>query len=195
MHHGLVHRVATDHTAQRDNAIGHAFGKVQHVWHDTKVIGGKRRAHAAETGDDFIKDQQDAVLVAYLSQSLEIALGRYVPARAARHRLDNDGRHIARVMQRQNALLQFEQPVLCKHRQFTLHIRMVHRVVDKAQMVDLGQHRRAKCFAVAGNTAHAHAAKAHAMVSALTTDEQIALPLSSGAVVGQRDFQRGVCRL
>ena len=68
------------HTAQRNDTIGDTFGEVEHVGDHAVVIGAKVGAHAAKACDDFVKDQQDAVLVANVTQALEVTLGRQVPA-------------------------------------------------------------------------------------------------------------------
>jgi hypothetical protein len=93
-----------DHTTQWKHAIGHALSEVEHVRHHAKIVGGKVGAQAAKAGDHFIKNQQNAMLVADLAQALEIAFGRHIPTRAACHGFDNNRCHIARVMQRQNAV-------------------------------------------------------------------------------------------
>ena len=193
VHHGRVNAIATNHATQGDDAIGDPFGKGDHVGHHAEQIGCKRGAHATKTGDDFIEHQQDAVLVANLAQALQIALGWDVPTGAASHGLDKDGRHIARVVQGQDALLQIQQRVFCPHRQLVLHISVVHGVVDKAHVIDARQHGRAKHFAVARDAANAHAAQTHPVVAALATDEHLAVALTTGAVVGQRQFHSGVC--
>ena len=63
---------------------------------DAEIVGGERRAEAAEAGDDLVEDQQDAVLVADLAQLLQIAFRRQDQhAGRARHRFDDhrrDGR-------------------------------------------------------------------------------------------------------
>ena len=106
VHQGIKYAIATHHATQRNHAIGHAFGKVQHIGHDTKVVGPKAHPQATESGDHFIKNQQDAVLVTNRSQALQIVCWRHIPPRASRHRLHHNRRHIARIVQRKNALFQ-----------------------------------------------------------------------------------------
>ena len=69
-----------------------------------EIVGGERRAEAAEAGDDLVEDQQDAVLVADLAQPLEIALRRDQHAGRAGHRLDDDRGDGRGVVQRDDAL-------------------------------------------------------------------------------------------
>ena len=64
LHHGVKNAVGADHATQWNHAVGHAFGKVQHVGHHAVVVGAKVAAQATKAGDDLVKNQQDAVLVA-----------------------------------------------------------------------------------------------------------------------------------
>ena len=104
-HHRVVQMASANHATERDHAIGHALGEVQHIGHDAKIVCGKVGAQAAKTGDDLVKNQQNAVLVANLAQTLQIAFGRQVPASTARHRLHHDRCNVAGVMQGQDAVL------------------------------------------------------------------------------------------
>ena len=195
VHHGVVDTVATDHAAQRNHAVGHALGKVQHVGHNAVIVGAEVGAHAAKACDDLVKNQQDAVLVADLAQALEVALRRQVPAGAARHRLNDHSGDVAGVMQRQDAVFEFEQDVFLPDRLLVVDVSVVHRVVNEAHVVHPRQQRRAVGLAVGRNAAHAHAAKTHAVVTAFTAYEHVAVALAARAVVSQRHFQRGVSRL
>ena len=47
-----------------NDAVGEALGGGDDVRRDAEIVGGERRAEAAEAGDDLVEDQQDAVLVA-----------------------------------------------------------------------------------------------------------------------------------
>ena len=61
--------------------------------------------------------------------------------------------------------------------------------MKERHVINARQQGRAKRLAVGRDTAHAHAAKAHAMVATLTPDEDGAMALAAGPVVGQRHFQ------
>ena len=188
-----MNAIATNHATQGDDPIGDPFGKGDHVGHHAKQIGSKRRPHTAKAGDDFIEHQQNAVLVANVAQALQIALGWDVPTGAACHWLDKNGRHIARVVQGQDALLQIQQRIFFPHRQLVLHIGMLNRIVDESHVIDARQHGCAKHFAVARDAANAHAAQAHPVVAALATDEHLSVALTTGTVVGQCQFHGRVC--
>ncbi|RYP50280.1 hypothetical protein DL770_011107 [Monosporascus sp. CRB-9-2] len=88
---GVVHRLAHGHGAHRHGGVVDALGHRQQVRRHAKELGRRCRAQAAKTGDDFIEDQQDAVLVAQRAQTLQVALGRHQHARGTRQRLDDDG--------------------------------------------------------------------------------------------------------
>ncbi|MNS81773.1 hypothetical protein D3C72_1154950 [compost metagenome] len=192
LHHRVVELVAADHAAQRNHAVGHALGEVQHVGHHAEIVRREVGAHAPEAGDDLVEDQQDAVLVADLAQALQIALRRQVPAGRTGHRLHDDRGHVARVVQRQDAGFELDQRVFGPHRLRVVDVGMVHRVVDEAHVVHARQKGRAEHLAVARNAAHRHAAEAHAVVALLAADEHVAVALAARAVVGQRHLHRGV---
>ena len=135
------------------------------------------------------------MLVADLTQTLEVTLGRQVPTGAASHRLNDHGGNVAGVVQRQDAVFEFKQQVFLPDRLLVVDVGVVHRVVNETHMVHPRQQRRAIGLAVGRNAAHAHAAETHAVVAALAAYEHIAVAFAARAVVGQRHFERGVCRL
>ena len=69
VHHGVVNKISADHTAQGNDAIGHALGKVEHVWHHAVIVGAEVGAHAAKACNDLVKNKQDAMLVANFAQA------------------------------------------------------------------------------------------------------------------------------
>ena len=44
-----------------DGGIGQALGRGQNIRNDVEILAGERRAQSPETGDDLIKNEQDAV--------------------------------------------------------------------------------------------------------------------------------------
>ena len=56
MHKGIVDVLSNDHTAQGNHAIGHRFGKGDHVGHDIEALGSEVRAQATKAGNHFIKN-------------------------------------------------------------------------------------------------------------------------------------------
>jgi hypothetical protein len=99
--------------------------------------------------------------------------------------------HVARVVQRQDAVLQLQQEVFLALRLLVVDVG-VGRVVDEAHVVHARQQRRAEHLAVGRDAAHAHAAEADAVVALLAADEDVAVAFAARAVVGQRHLQRGV---
>ena len=63
--------------------------------------------------------------------------------------------------------------------------------VGVRQVIDIGQ-QRAELLAVGADAAHRDAAEADAVIAALAPDQPHALRLAAGALVGERDLQRGV---
>ena len=78
-----------EYGAHRDAAVGQPLGAGQQVRDDAPALRGEGFADAAETGDHFVEDQQDAMLAGYLAQPLKVALGRQHHAGRAGHRLDD----------------------------------------------------------------------------------------------------------
>ena len=68
LHHGVINPVGANHAAQGKHTIGDAFGKVQHVRLHAVEIRAKVGAHAAKAGNNLVKNQQNAVLVANFPQ-------------------------------------------------------------------------------------------------------------------------------
>src|SRR5258708_10206239 len=62
--------------SERKIAGGQSLSHRDQVRDNLPVIDGKPRAGAAEAGHDFVSDHQDAVLVAQLAYSFEVAVGR-----------------------------------------------------------------------------------------------------------------------
>src|SRR3546814_6749482 len=65
------------HRTHRDGTGGKALGGGDQVGSNSKALRRKCATDATKGGNDFIEDQQDAVLAAYLTQALEVALGRH----------------------------------------------------------------------------------------------------------------------
>jgi hypothetical protein len=59
----LPHLVGDDDARQRRIGRGEAFGDGDEVRLHAVMVGAEHRAEAAETGDDFVGDQQDVVFV------------------------------------------------------------------------------------------------------------------------------------
>jgi len=75
-HEGVEHAVRHEGGTHRHAAVGDALGGGDHVRRDAEALCAEGVADAAEAGDHFVEDQQDAVLVADLAQALQVAHGR-----------------------------------------------------------------------------------------------------------------------
>ena len=191
VHEGVLDELLGKHRAHRHRAVGDALGHAHQVGRDAEMGGRKRRAHTTEPGDDFVEDQQDAVLVANAAQPFQIALGRDQHPGRTRHRLDDhccDGR---RVVQRNQAL----QIVGQFNAVFGLAFgeRVARRIMRVADVVDACQ-QRAEHLAVGHDAADRDATEVDAVVTALAADQAGACTFASHAVVGNGHLQRGFHR-
>ena len=189
LHEGVVDGLLGDDGAHRLRAVGQALGAGDQVRRHAELLRGERRAGAPEARDDFIEDQQDAVLVADLAQPLQVADRRGQNAGAAGDGLDDDRGDVRRIVQRHQAL-EFVRQVRAMLRQAAAEgvLRQVQRV---RQVVDAGE-LRAEPLAVVDHAADGDAAEADAMVAALAADQARTRALAADAVVGQRDLERSV---
>ena len=146
-------------------------------------------AEAAEAGDDFVEDQQDAVLVADFAQALEIALGRRQHAGGTGHGFDDDRRDGRGIMQGHEAFQLVGQ--MAAPFRLAAGEGLFLAVVGVRQVIDTRQHG-AEPLAVGDHAAHRDAAEVHAVIAALAADQAGAAGLAVGAVIGQRDLQRRV---
>ncbi len=191
LHQAFVDRLAHEHAAHRDGGVGDALGDGHQVGDHAELLGGERGTEAPEAGDDFVEDQQDAVLGADLAQALEIALRRRQVAGRTGAGLDDDGGDVRRVMQAHDAFERIGQFLA------VLGLALgegVRRQVRVRQVIDTRQHR-AEPLAIVHHAAHGDAAEADTVIAALAADETRACALAVGAVIGERDLERRVHRL
>ena len=182
---------AGEHRAHRHGAVGDALGRRHQIGRDAEIIGGERRAEPAEAGDDFVEDQEDAVLVAQLAQPLQIALRRRQHAGRAGDRLDDDGGDGFGAMQRHQPFeIVGEFGAVSRH---LLGEGVAGEIVGVADMIDARQ-MGGESTAVVDHAADRHAAEADAVIAALAADQAGAGRLTGGALIGERDLQRGVGR-
>jgi len=99
VHEGLVDLSAGDNGTHRDGAVGDLLGDAHQIRRHAEGVGAEHGAGATETGDDFVEDQQDVVLVADLTQAFEIAFGRRQDTCRTGHGLDDQGGDVGGVVQ------------------------------------------------------------------------------------------------
>ena len=168
LHEGVVDLVARRDGAHRHRAIREALGHRDHVRLHAEERGAKRRAEPAESRDDFVEDQQDAVPGADAAQALEVTLWRDQHARGARDGLDDHGRDVAGIVQRDDAFEFIRQVgAVLGH---AARVGVPRQVVRVRQVIDAGQHR-SEPLAVVDHAADGDAAEADAVVTPLTADE------------------------
>src|SRR4029077_14038340 len=84
----LVVEALTDRDGgDRRVAGGNTLRHRHEVGHDTELLGREHRAGAAETVDDLVQDQKNAMLVADLAYALPVARRRHMAAVRGRDRL------------------------------------------------------------------------------------------------------------
>src|SRR3569833_1240946 len=76
LHEGLIDTLLHDYAAHGHAAVRESLRPRDDVGCDAKFLRRKRGAGAAEAGDDFVKYEKNAVLVADLANALQVALGR-----------------------------------------------------------------------------------------------------------------------
>ena len=188
-HERVVDVPACGDGAHRHGAVGEALGHRDHVRRHAEVLRAERGAEATEAGDDLVEDQQDAVPGADLAQPLQVALGRDQHPSRPRDRLDDHRGDVAGVVQRDQALeLLGEVGAVLG---LAADIGVPGEVVRVRQVVHTRQ-TGAEPLAVVHDAADRDAAEAHAVIAAFTADEAGARAFAAGAVVGERDLERGV---
>eukprot|EP01022_Parablepharisma_sp_SALTPOND_P021543 TRINITY_DN427_c0_g3_i1.p1 TRINITY_DN427_c0_g3~~TRINITY_DN427_c0_g3_i1.p1 ORF type:complete len:877 (-),score=398.28 TRINITY_DN427_c0_g3_i1:14792-17422(-) len=192
VHEGLVDVRLDEHRAHGHHAVGEALGGGDDVRLDIEVVGGEGRSQAAETGDDFIEDQQDAMLGTQLAQALQVTLGRHQHAGGTGHRLDDDGGDVGGIVQGDDAFQLIGQVRAVFG--LALGEGVLFQVVGVRQVVHTLQQRGAEGLAVAADAPHRHAAEAHAVIAALASDHAGAGGVAGGAVIGQGDLDGGIHR-
>ena len=191
LHESVVDRIPHEHRAHGHRTVGEPLRRRAQIGQDAEALGSERLAEAAETGDDFVEDEQDAMLGADFAQALEIALRRDQHPGRSGDRLHDQRGDARGIVQLANALQIVGE--LGAVRRLAAREGIARRVVRMADVVDPGD-TRPEGLAVEGNAAHGHAAEVHAVIAALAADQPEALALAPGALVSQRDLERGVDR-
>ena len=153
-----------------------------------KLCAAKVCAGAAEAGDHFVEDEQDAVLVADLAQPRQIALRRHQAAGRAGDRLDEARRDVLGAVQVDEAhevLGELDAVRAFARREAVLRDVRVPHVRNARQ-------RRAEPAAVVDHARQRHAAEVDAVIGALARDEHRAPGLAARLVIRERDLHRGV---
>jgi hypothetical protein len=131
------------------------------------------------------------VLLGDFAQALQVAFGWRQHCGRARHRLDDDGGDGVGTMQRHHPLeIVGEFGAMLR---LILRKSVAGQIMGVTDVVDARQMSR-KGSAVRHHAADRHAAEADAVIAALAADQARPRPLADGALVGQRDLQRGVDR-
>ena len=191
-HQRIVDAAFRDDRAHRDRAVRDALRDGHHVGRHAEILRRERCPEAAETGDDLIENEKEAVAVANRTQLLKIAFGWQQHTSGPGHRLDNHGGDGVRAMQANQALQVIGKLGAMLGQAFA---EGVAGDVDRVrQVIDSGQHGP-EGAAVVHEAADRHASEARAVIGALASDEARALAFASGAMIGEGDLQRRIDRL
>ena len=76
LHEGVVNEFTGEYGSHRDTAVREPLGRGDEIGHHVEFLRAERRAQAPEAGDDLIEDEENAVLVADFTQSLEVTQRR-----------------------------------------------------------------------------------------------------------------------
>ncbi len=147
---------------------------------------------AAEAGDDFIEDQQDAVLVADFAQALQVADRWDQAAGGAGDRLDKASGDRVGAVSVDEALKVIGEVDAAMCRAALLETVFLKPGVPQGD--DVG-HRQGENVAVLDHARQRDAANVDAVVGPLARDHADAAGFAAGIVVGHCDLQRGIDRL
>src|SRR5690606_4164827 len=88
---GVVDIAPDGHGSCGHGGIADALGQGDQVGRDTKAFAGRAGTQSTKAGDDFVENQQDAVLFGNGTQFFQIAFGWNQDAGGAGHGFDDDG--------------------------------------------------------------------------------------------------------
>ena len=193
LHEGVVDFLRDHHRAHRDGAVGEALGAGDDVGHHVEFLRGEGRAGAAEAGDHFVEDQQQAVFVADLAQAFQISLRWQYHARGARDGLDDHSSDGGCIVQRYQPLELIGEFRAVRGQ--AAREGVAFEVMRVRQVIDAGNHGRGPHLAIRDHAADADATESHAVIAALAPDETYARGVAFDPVIRQRDLERRIDRL
>ena len=188
-HELFVDAPVHNRAAHRHGAGGDTLGKGDDVGRDTETLRREPGAQAAEAGDHFVEDQQDAVLFGDGAEFFEIALWRRQHAGGARHRLHDHGRDGGGVVQGDD-LLQFIGQMAAPHR-LAFAERLFGAVIGGGQMAGR-KGQRVEPAPVGADAAGRNARHTDTVIGAFAAHDAGARAFPAGAVPGHCDLHRSI---
>mmetsp|Transcript_6419 Transcript_6419/g.10979 ORF Transcript_6419/g.10979 Transcript_6419/m.10979 type:complete len:328 (-) Transcript_6419:189-1172(-) len=188
-HDGFVDVIAAGDGAHGDRAVGECLGHRDDVRLHAIALCGEGRAETSETGDNLVEDQKNAVVVADLAQTLEVALGRWQRTGGACDWLHENGCDIA-------ATIGLGHPLQIVGQLFAVMLGMAAGDELLGGVVGVTQHHHAgnggvEDVAVLDHSRQRYAADVHAVVGALAADETRP-GLAARVPVGHDDLHRRI---
>src|SRR5690606_8034898 len=98
LHESIVNFAGSDNGPHWDGTVGHLLGDIHDIGRDAEILRAGGFTQATKVGDDSVKNQQNIVLVANLSQALQVALRWNNDARRAGYGLNNDRSDVRRIV-------------------------------------------------------------------------------------------------
>ncbi len=187
----LGHTVAHQHPAQRQVARSHALGEGDEVGFgvDVRVLAAEPVPQATEAADDFIGDQQQAVLVADALNLGPIAGRRNDDPARALHRLADEGGHLVGAHFENLGL----QPT-CGAQAEVVRALARLAVLQLVGLVDVGDARQwqVALFVHAAHAAQRGAAQRAAVIGVVAADDRLALRLAHQIPITAHQADDGV---
>ena len=174
----------------RYRTIGDAFRRSDEIGRDLEALGREGGAGASESGDDFIKDEQDSVRIADRAKSLQIAKRRNQHTCRSSDGLDDDCGDRLAAARRDDALEIVGK--LGAVRRLSLAERIACEIVRVCEMIDVRQQLRFKCRSIGCDASNRNSAKANAVVPAEAADEAHSLLFATCAVIRERHLERRI---
>ena len=181
LHHIVMNYAAHRNCAHWHSGIGQAFCHTNDVWGHAPRLRCGGTADAPEGADDFIENQDDAVLGANVTKALQVTDRRYEHASGASNWLDNHCRNRLCAVQCNQPLQMIGQFNAVCRKAFRPGVACV--VVGMRQMIDAGQ--PLPPATVVDNAADRNPAETGAMIATFATDQAVAGGLASRALCGE----------
>src|SRR5690606_12264602 len=154
---------------------------------NAEIINGKRCAETAKTGDDFVEDQEDTMLVCRGAEAFQIALRRQDDASRTGHWFDDDGSNLFSAMQLDETLqIVGKLDAVCRQ---ALGEGVLLDIERMAQMV--GRNLREDA-AIIDEAANGNAAETNAVIALFAAQNHGAGALTDRTLIGDGDFQCSV---
>ena len=182
--------VADDHAAERNVARGHGFGEGDEIRLGAEIFTAEPATEPSEAADDFVGNQQDAVLVANALNLRPVRHGRNNYAAGALHRLADECGNVVLA----DFANFFFQPARGFYAEFIRRQLAAKLVIVRLLDVHNAGNRQAALGMHAGHAAERGAGHGAAVVAILAADNNGSLRLSFQFPIAARHAHDRVVR-